>query len=268
MNTVRVLSYGMCFLISIVHTGCAVKRHRWSPTIVVTSRLFTGGCYKTAVTVAKHKRFKFILNVLIFYQFKFLCVPMSKVVTTQQTASCLPPVLRTRTLCSTKVATSWSLTPYIRMQVLCWHAFFNVANGNFVPSRSMALYRRTLFPTQRTPLDRLRQTRVSSTISLRLTSSRHIPLCLLPLVADKWQRDVHGVTLTRDTTHGGSWNTAVTYQQPHSHTIKAISWPATTWKPAIVGLMVRVVRPSVCLSHANISEIKSFPVSKVKSKKR
>jgi len=31
-----------------------------------------------------------------------------------------------------------------------------------------------------------------------------------------------------------------------------ISWPVTMWRPAIV--MVGVVRPSVCLSHANISE--------------
>jgi len=33
-----------------------------------------------------------------------------------------------------------------------------------------------------------------------------------------------------------------------------ISWPTTMWGPAIV--MVRVFRPSVCLSHANISETK------------
>jgi len=37
-----------------------------------------------------------------------------------------------------------------------------------------------------------------------------------------------------------------------------INWPATIWGPAIV--MVRVVRPSVCLSHSNISETSEIDV--------
>jgi len=36
--------------------------------------------------------------------------------------------------------------------------------------------------------------------------------------------------------------------------IVVVSWPATMWGPAIV--MVRIFRPSVCLSHANVSKTK------------